>query len=136
MNQLTGIVTHIQQSGSIMLVDVDIDGHDVSALMINSLEIPNWLCEEKSIGVIFKETEVSIGKDVRGKISLRNRFLCVFKSEQRGEILTLIELTFSGHTIKSAITTRSSDMLRLRIGDHVTAFIKANEVMLSELKEK
>ena len=91
MNQLTGIVTHIQQSGSIMLVDVDIDGHDVSALMINSLEIPNWLCEEKSIGVIFKETEVSIGKDVRGKISLRNRFL---------------------------------------------AFIKANEVMLSELKEK
>ena len=134
MNQLTGIVTHIQQSGSIMLVDVDIDGHDVSALMINSLEIPNWLCEEKSIGVIFKETEVSLAKDLYGKISLRNRMQCKVLNVERGELLSTIKLQFQEYSITSAITIRAVDSLQITIGDEIEALVKSNEISLMQLQ--
>ena len=134
MNQLTGTISHIGQSGSIMLVDVDVGGHNISALMIDLPQALPWLLEGNSIGVIFKESEVSLGKNVAGMISLRNRLPCVVKSVKRGEILSVIELTFPGNTITSAITTRSADMLKIRSGDIVTAFIKANEIILTELK--
>jgi molybdopterin-binding protein len=134
MNQLTGTISHIQQSGSIMLVDVDVVGYNYSALMIDLPQALSWLHEGNSIGLIFKETEVSIGKNITGKISLRNQLPCVVKSVKRGEILSVIELAVSGNTIISAITTRSADMLKIRTGDSVTAFIKANEIILTELK--
>jgi molybdopterin-binding protein len=44
----------------------------------------------------------------------------------------MVLLSFAGHTIKSAITSRSSDILNIQPGDHVTAYIKANEVTLTE----
>jgi molybdate transport system regulatory protein len=134
MNQFTGTISHIQQSGSIMLVEVDVDGYYFSALMIDLPQAMLWLHEGNSIDLIFKETEISIGKNITGKISLRNQLPCVVKSVKRGEILSVIELTFSGNTITSAITTRSADMLKIRTGDSVTAFIKANEIILTELK--
>jgi len=34
MNKLTGTITQIQQSGAILLVDVDINGQGFSALLI------------------------------------------------------------------------------------------------------
>jgi molybdate transport system regulatory protein len=134
VNQLTGTISLIQQSGSIMLVDVDVDGYNYSALMIDLPQALSWLHVGNSIGLIFKETEVSIGKNITGKISLRNQLPCVVKSVKRGEILSVIELTVSGNTIISAITTRSADILKIRTGDSVTAFIKANEIILTELK--
>jgi molybdate transport system regulatory protein len=134
MNQLTGTISHIRQSDSLMLVDVDVDGYKYSALMIDLPQALSWLHVGNSIGLIFKETEVSIGKNITGKISLRNQLPCVVKSVKRGEILSVIELTVSGNTIISAITTRSADILTIRTGDSVTAFINANEIILTELK--
>jgi molybdopterin-binding protein len=134
MNQLTGTISHIQQSGNIMLVDVDVDGNNFSALMLHSLQTPAWLYKGHSIGIIFKETEVSLGKKVTGKLSLRNQLQCVVKSVKRGAILSVIKLNYDGHTITSAITTRSTDMLKLKSGNRVTAFIKANEITLTDLK--
>jgi molybdate transport system regulatory protein len=134
MNQLTGTISHIQQSGNIMLVDVDVDGNNFSALMLHSLQTPVWLYEGNSIGIIFKETEVSLGKKVTGKLSLRNQLPCIVKSVKRGVILSVIKLKHDRHTIISAITTRSADMLNLKPGNRVTAFVKANEITLTELK--
>ena len=61
MNKLSGIITKIQQSGAILLVDVDVDvdGHGFSAMLIESATQPEWLQEGNSIDLVFKETEVS-----------------------------------------------------------------------------
>ena len=128
MNKLTGKITQIQQSGAIMLIDVDVDGHGFSAMLIDSSINHQWLLVGREISLLFKETEVSIGKDLFGKISMRNRLKCKIQAIDRGELLSSILLQNGQFSITSAITTRSVDSLQIQIGDDVEALIKANEI--------
>jgi len=130
MNKLTGIITEIQQSGAIMLVDVAVDGHGFSALLIESATQPLWLQTGNTIDLVFKETEVTIAKVLAGIISTRNRMKCRVERIDRGELLSKITLKFQNNTITSAITTRAVDALRLMIGEEVEALVKANEISL------
>ena len=130
MNKLTGIITEIQQSGAIMLVDVAVDGHGFSALLIESATHPQWLQTGNTIDLVFKETEVTLAKDLSGIISMRNRMKCKVERIDRGGLLSKIMLKFQNKTIASAITTRAADALRLMIGDDVEALVKANEISL------
>jgi molybdate transport system regulatory protein len=133
MNQLKGIVTNIQCTDGIMLVDSDVLGQNFSALMIASSEQNEWLRVGNTIDIIFKETEVSLGKNITGKLSFRNKLSCIVKSVNRGEILSVIELKYFDSIIKSAITTRSVDCLDIQIDDNIIAFIKTNEIILTEI---
>lgn len=130
MNRLTGLISKIQQSGAILLVDVDVDGHSFSAMLIESATQPEWLQTGNTIELIFKETEVSLAKNLSGLISMRNRMKCMVQQIERGALLSKISLKFKGYTVTSAITTRSVDSLDLKIGDEVEALVKANEVSL------
>ena len=130
MNRLSGIISKIQHSGAILLVDVDVDGQNFSAMLIESATRPEWLQEGYSIDLVFKETEVSLAKNLSGMISMRNRMKCTVKHVKRGELLSKISLQFLEYAITSAITTRSVDSLDLKIGDEVEALVKANEVSL------
>jgi molybdate transport system regulatory protein len=133
VNQLTGVITKLERSGSIVLVDLDGDGQAFTALMIDAPNIPAWLRTGNLVGMIFKETEVSLAVGLSGKISMRNRLPCTVTKIRRGELLTVVDLSFQQHTIASAITTRSAEMLGLSIGCQVTALIKTNEIILTEL---
>ncbi len=128
MNKLTGIITQIQQSGIILLVDIDVDGHGFSALLIESVAKPQWLQTGHSVHVVFKETEVSLAKELSGKISMRNRMVCKVLQVDRGELLSNISLQFQQYTITSAVTTRAVDSLQIRVGDEIEGLLKANEV--------
>jgi len=130
MNKLTGIITKIQQSGAILLVDVDVDGHGFSAILIESATQTEWLQTGNSINLVFKETEVSLAKNLSGLISTRNRMKCSVLHIERGELLSKVSLQFQKYTITSAITTRSVNGLDLKVGDEVEALVKANEVSL------
>lgn len=130
MNKLSGTISKIQQSGAILLVDVDVDGHGFSAMLIESATQPEWLKTGNTIELIFKETEVSLAKNLLGMISMRNRMKCTVQGIERGELLSKVSLKFLKYTITSAITTRSVDSLHLAIGDEVEALVKANEVSL------
>lgn len=130
MNKLQGIIIRIQQSGAILLVDADVNGYGFSALLIESAFRPDWLQVGNTIDLVFKETEVSLAKNLQGQISMRNRMKCVVREIERGDLLSKIKLSFINHTVTSAITTRAVDSLRLTVGEEVEALIKANEVSL------
>ena len=130
MNKIQGIISKIQQSGAIILVDVDVDGQNFSAMLIESATRPECLETGNNIELIFKETEVSLAKNLSGIIGMRNRMKCTVKHVERGELLSKISLQFQKYTITSAITTRSVDSLDLKVGDEVEALVKANEVSL------
>jgi len=130
MNKLAGIITQIQHSGAIMLVDVAVGKQGFSALLIESASHPDWLQTGNTIDLVFKETEVSLAKNLTGIISLRNRMKCKVISIERGGLLSKIILSFRDNTIISAITTRSVDALRLAIGEEVEALVKSNEISL------
>lgn len=130
MNRITGKISRIQQSGAILLVDVDVEGHCFSAMLIESATHPEWLQEGNFIDLVFKETEVSLAKNLSGMISMRNRMKCTVQHIERGELLSKVSLQFQKYTVTSAITTRSVDSLQLAIGNEVEALVKANEVSL------
>jgi len=130
MNKLPAIITAIQQSGTILLVDAEVEGQGFSALLIESINRPDWLEVGKAVDLVFKETEVSLAKELQGKISMRNRMKCKVLKVDKGELLSMITLQFNNFTIVSAITTRSVNSLQLTIGDEVDALVKANEVSL------
>ncbi len=130
MNKLIGTIINIQQSGAIILADIDVYGHLFSAMLIDSDEQSEWLKTGSSVSVVFKETEVSIGKGLSGKISMRNRFLCHVMAIKKGELLSEISLRFGLYNLTSVITTRSVESLDLKTGEEVEALVKANEVSL------
>lgn len=130
MNKLSGIISKIQQSGAILLVDVDVDGHGFSAMLIESATHPEWIREGNLIDLVFKETEVSLAKNLSGMISMRNRMKCTVQNIEPGRLLSKVSLQFQKYIVTSAITTRSVDSLQLAIGDEVEALVKANEVSL------
>ena len=130
MNKLPGTITNIQQSGAILLVDIKVADRLFSALLIESANQPEWVKIGETIDIVFKETEVSLAKNLSGQISLRNRMQCVVLKIDRGELLSRVFLKFQDYTLSSAITTRSVDSLNLNIGDEVEALVKSNEVSL------
>jgi len=113
-----------------MLIDVNVDGQGFSAMLIDSASKPEWLEIGKTVNLVFKETEVSLAKNLQGKISMRNRLQCKVVTIERGELLSKVNLQFGCYLIASAITTRSVDSLELQNDDEVIALIKANEISL------
>lgn len=134
MNKLPGTITNIQQSGAILLVDIKVADRLFSALLIESANQPEWVKIGETIDIVFKETEVSLAKNLSGQISLRNRMKCVVLKIDRGELLSRVFLKFQDYTLSSAITTRSVDALNLNIDDEVEALVKSNEVSLMRKK--
>jgi len=132
MNQIEVTVKQVVSSGGIIMVDMEVAGLTMTSLLIDAIHNPDWLKPGNLIYAVFKETEVSIAKDFSGKISLRNKIPCRISIIERGELMSLVHMTFEDYLIQSAITTRSVDMLDLQKDDHVIAMIKANEITLMQ----
>ena len=132
MNKLYGKITAITSSGNISLVDAEVSGYPMSAIMIGTSENTGYLKEGREIILLFKESEVSVGKDIRGMISLRNQLPVVVEEVQKGTVFSKICMRLADTSIVSLITTRSAEKLGLKKGDEVTAFIKSNEVILMD----
>lgn len=130
MNKFTGTIKQIQQSGAVLLIDVEVVEQTFSVLLIESAIRPQWLAEGNTVDVVFKESEVSLAKGLSGKISIRNRMNCIVTSINRGELLSTVTMQFGSYTITSAITTRALDSLEIKVTDEIIAFIKSNEITL------
>jgi molybdopterin-binding protein len=132
MNKLSGKITQVQRSGALVLVDVNVDGTNCSSLIVNNENEHNWVETGSDVFMIFKETEVSLARNLSGLISLRNRFECLVRSVEYGEIVAQVSLQFGLSEINAVITTRSARLLDLKEGDSVTALVKANEMSLQK----
>lgn len=132
MNRIEVTIKQVVNSGGIIMVDMEAGNLTMTAMLIDASQNPVWLKQGNRVYAVFKETEVSIAKDFSGKISLRNKLPCSVKHIDRGELMSLIHMSFNEDEIYSAITTRSVDMLELNTGDEVTAMIKANEITLMQ----
>lgn len=113
------------------LVDLAVGNDVLSATLLETPEQVDYLQVGKQVILLFKETEVSLAKNLTGLISLRNRLQAKVKHIERGEILSAVTLDYQSYSLVSVITTRGMDRLQLEVGDQVDALIKANEVVLS-----
>jgi len=130
MNQLRGCITAIESNGFVSLVDVAVGADRFAAILLESPASAPYLAIGRDVRVLFKETEVSLAKNLSGQLSLRNRLNGKVRHIRRGAILSEVELDYQGESVTSIITTRAVDRLDLLEGDEVEALIKANEVSL------
>lgn len=121
---------NIESSEHISIVDIEVEGDLFSSVIIETPETADYLRFGEEVFMLFKETEVSIGKALSGNLSLRNRLKSKIKTIEKGTVLTKITLDYKGKDIISVITTRSTNKLDLKVGDEVQGLVKANEVII------
>ena len=130
MNRLPGRIVQVEIAGSIALLDVEASGCRFAAMTVGaSDEAAAWRIG-MPVTLLFKETEVSLAKNLSGLISMRNRIPATVIAVERGQVLTKVTLDFHGCELVSIITTRSSHSLSLEVGDQVEGLVKANEMTL------
>jgi molybdate transport system regulatory protein len=127
MNRLPGTVLAVERSGSITLVDVQAGLHRCTATMVGA-EQP-WSVG-MPVNLLFKDTEVSLGKHLSGLISMRNRLPGTITAIETGRLLSRVVLDVDGAVVAAVITSGSCARLALAVGDQVEALIKANEMSL------
>jgi molybdate transport system regulatory protein len=128
MNRLPATISSIDIHGSIALVEAVSGTCRLTATLVGaSEEAASWYTG-MAVTLLFKETEVSIAKNLSGLISLRNRIAAVVLGVERGKLLSRVDLQVDGHRLASVITTRAVEALGLAPGDAVEALVKANEV--------
>jgi molybdate transport system regulatory protein len=132
MNCLQGIIESLNVFENLTLTTIKVNNVLMKSIVIETPETCPYLVEGKLVKVLFKETEVVIGKGDNLAISLQNRFDCTIKHIEKGVLLSKLTLNSQGSEIFSIITSNAVKQLELEIGSNVLAMIKTNEVMLSE----
>lgn len=130
MNKLNGIVSAIEHNDTMALVDVMVGNVNFSSILLETPVTAKYLHIGELVTLLFKETEVSLAKNLQGELSLRNRMTATVVGIEMGEILSAITLNFLDKKLVSVITTRAVKRLQLKVGDAVESLVKANEVAL------
>jgi len=132
MNILKGTIKKLTISGSLTLIGIKVNTTDMSAVVIDTPKTAPYLKVGNTITVVFKETEVIIGKGNTDEISLRNKFKGTIDVLESKELLSKLTITTNVGKISSIITTNAVKQLKLELGTVVTAMVKTNEIMISE----
>jgi molybdate transport system regulatory protein len=130
MNILKGTIQDLSVSGNLTLLRVNVNTILITAIVIDTPSTSTSLKIGKPITVIFKETEVIIGKGDTSQISMRNQFKGIISSIESKELLSKLTIKTSVGDITSIITSNAVNQLKLDVGVEVTAMVKTNEIML------
>ena len=132
MNILSGEIESIQVNGSLSLVKIKLGEVRLTSIVIDTPDSSSYLKIKDKVKVIFKETEVILGKGEILPISLQNKIVGIVESIESGALLSKVVLKTSVGTVTSIITTNAIRQLEITLNSKVTAMIKTNEMMLSE----
>lgn len=131
MNRIEGHISKIECSGSLSIASISVH-EDISlkTIIVETPDTASYLQIGHPITVLFKETEVVIGKGDLFSISLQNRIEGTIDLIDIGKLISQVHLTTKVGKISSVVSSHAVQQLSLQKGDTVTALIKLNEIML------
>lgn len=133
MNSYTGEITDIEQDNHLSLIKVRVGEILFTSVVISPPEASSPFVKGKSIQLLFKETEVLIGRNIpAGSISLQNKIPGTITRLDTGKLLSRVDIDTPIGEVVSVVTTHAVQELQLKEGDEVTAMVKTNEIMLEE----
>ncbi len=132
MNILKGKITAIKANGTLSLVEIYVDNTPFKTIVVETPDTASYLTKGNIVKVIFKETEVIIGKGVEHAVSMQNKVIGKIITIENGELLSKLTINIGIDNIVSIITKNAVDELQLSVDEEITAMIKTNEIMLSE----
>ena len=128
MNKLLAEIAEINTSGELSLVTLNCQGELFSSIIINHQEA--YIEKGNKVYMVFKETEVSIGKNLSGGLSIRNRFKSAIEAIDKGILLSEKKLNFKEQIVTSIITTSSLEKQDLRVKEEVEGLLKTTELFI------
>ncbi|WP_026464567.1 TOBE domain-containing protein [Adhaeribacter aquaticus] len=132
MNQVLGIISQIESGEDISLITIAAWEEQFYSLVIDTPDTAPYLKIGQEVIMVFKETEMAIGKNLSGGLSSRNCFPGSITKIISGKILSSVYLDYKGQILCAIITTQSVKALNLLIGDHVIGLVKTNEVSIMQ----
>jgi len=134
MNSFKGHIIEIAVKDQLSIVSIQIsDGNKLHAVVVETPETAEYLSINQEIKVLFKETEVIIGKGNDLPVSIQNRITGVVTQIEKGVLLTKVTIKTRVGDIESIISTRAVHELNIQQNDSVVAMIKLNEIMLGTI---
>ncbi len=127
MNTLHAVITNIDRHESLSFLEIDAAGIPLGILLFDLNPRFRKGCGVK---VLFKETEVSLAKELAGEVSFSNRFSAIVTAIKSSCMLADITLLSAAGEFASIITVRAVEKLDLKINDEVTVLIKASQLSL------
>jgi molybdate transport system regulatory protein len=131
MNSLKGIIKQIDVNGNLSLVSLEVGECSFKSIVIETPETAEYLYVGNAVDVLFKETEVIIGKGDNIQISLRNRMKATITSLDKGKLLARLTMQTNAGEVISIITSNAVEQLGLALNSEVWAMVKTNEIMLA-----
>jgi len=131
MNKLSGKIINVKSDDHMSIVDMEVSGDVFKTIVIETPSSAAFLKIGTLLNIMFKESEVSLAKDLSGKISLQNKMMCIVKKINKGKLLSSITLDYKGNKISSIITTAAVEQLSLNVEDEVLALVKTNEIIIA-----
>ena len=107
MNSLKGDITKSEVNGKLSLVSLKVGSVDFKSIVIETPETVDYLREGGKVQVMFKETEVIIGKGENLQISLRNKMFGNIKTLEVGKLLAQLTIDTDAGEIISIITANA-----------------------------
>ena len=130
MTHIIATVSKIQNSDSLNIVNFDFNGITLSMM---SLDLNENIKIGTKVKLNCKSSHIAIAKNFSGEVSYSNRLSCEIQSIENGELLSSIHLKIFDTMLESIITVNSSKKMNLKVGDNITAFIKASELSILEV---
>jgi len=130
MNKFIAQVTEIKNCDNLHIVKFVSFEEELSMM---SLDINESIGISTNVELIVKPTHVAIAKDFSGEVSYSNRLPCIIESMDNGQLLSSLKLNYCGIILESIITLNAVNRMDLRVGDSVTAFIKASDLSIGEV---
>lgn len=133
MNSFDGHIVKIEVCDDLSLVSVWVSEEiNLHTIVVETPDTADYLRMDNPVKVLFKETEVILGKGNNIPVSLQNRIPGTVKRIEKGTLISRVVVRTQVGEITSIISTRGIDRLRLTENDSVVALIKLNEIMLSK----
>jgi len=132
MNSLKGEIEHIDVSGNLTLVGIKVGECHFKSILVETPDTVSYLHIGNKVDVLFKETEVILGKGENLQISLRNKMLATITQIERGKLLAKVIMDTNAGKVISIITTNAVENLSLKKGTQVMAMVKTNEILITE----
>ena len=130
MNKIEARVKEIQNLDSLYIVTFEWSG--VAVKMV-SLDLDHTLKKGDNVILGINFTSVALAKNFSGELSYTNQIEAKVSEVDRGELLSIVMLSYAENILESLLLTESVDRLDVKAGDSVTMIIKANDIFMLEV---
>ncbi len=127
MNSLIASVVKIDNIDNLNIVNFKFLNQNLSMM---SLDLSDNIKIGSIVELIANPSHVAIAKDFSGVLSYSNQLKAEIESLENGKLLSSVKLSIGEAKLESIITLYSSQKMNLKVGDRVTALIKASELSI------